>query len=414
MSFFTMDDFDFSNKRVLVRADLDSPYDQDKKEIMTNLRLQEAAKTIKELSDRQAKVVVCGHQARPGKKSFVRLDRHGQILASIIKKDCVYIDSIHNIQAQDCINSLRPGQILLLENIRFSSEEMLDLPIEEYLETHLVKDLEPLFDYYIQNCFTAAHRKHTSMVGFKNIPQVVGRRMQIELEGIKKAAREAKRPYVMILGGAKIFDYFDLIDKVLNEGSVDTILTGGFFGDLCLVAKGYDLGEKMEVLNEKDSLARMSLMDLLPRVKKYLEDYPNVFEVPEDVAVEVDGKRQEVGVESLPQSFVMYDIGQKTANRYAKIIENAATIYVKGPVGMYENDEFSLGSKIVIEAVARSSAYSLLGGGDSLKMAEMFSDLDRFSHLGLAGGATLKLLAGKKLVAVEELERSYQNFKDLV
>ncbi len=410
MPYLTLDQVEVKGKRILVRSDLDSPYDKAAKQIMDNERLSEAAKTIKELSDKGARVVVFGHQARPGKGSFTRMKRHAELLSTHTGKTVKYIDSIHDSPAIAAIQAVGEGEILLLENVRFSSEETLELELDKFAGLHMVRDLQPLFDLYVQDSFTTAHRAHTSMVGFQGIPNVAGRRFALEVEGIGKAAKQAERPYVMILGGAKIFDYFSLIDKVLAEGSVDSILVGGLFVDLCLVAKGYDLGKKMEFLKETDSLAKKRLLDVVPQVKEYLDKYPSVFVMPEDVAIEVDGKRREIGIDQLPSEHMIYDIGSRTAVKYAEVIKSAKTIYLKGPVGMYENPEFSLGSKVVIEAIASSSGYSLIGGGDSVTVAKMFAPLERFSHVGLAGGATLKMLAGKKLIALDMLEKSCEAF----
>lgn len=248
------------------------------------------------------------------------------------------------------------------------------------------------------------------MVGFQNIPNIAGRRFEQEVKGINKAAQQAGRPYVMILGGAKIFDYIDLIDKSLEKKTVDAILAGGLFADLCLLAQGYELGKSTSILEEMDALAKERLLDLLPKVKGYLKNHPEIFHVPTDLAIEVDGKREEISLDELPTNHIVGDIGSKTAQQYAKVLASAKTIYVKGPLGMYEQEVFAEGSKQVIQAVAESDGYSLLGGGDSITMAEMFADLDDFSHVGLAGGATLKLLAGKKLIALEVLEQSYRKF----
>jgi len=401
MAYKTMDDVDFQGKTVLVRSDLDSPFDGD---ILDNQRLMAAAKTLKELGEKGAKVVTFGHQARPGKKSFTRMAPHARLLEKHIGKPVQYVDSLHDSRAQAAIKALNPGEILLLENTRFSGEEMLDLKLEEYAGTHFARDLAPLFDYFVQNAFTNAHRQHVSMVGFRDLPQIAGRRFALEVEGIRKAALNADRPYVMVLGGAKIFDYFSLIEKVLGEDTVDQILVGGLLVDLCLLAQGYQLGAKEAFLAQVDSLAKQSLLDLLPQVKQYMEQYPDKFVVPTDLAIEVDGKRQEIDVSELPTEAMIYDIGSKSAARYAEVIAQAKTIYLKGPVGMYENPEFELGSKVVAQAIADSDGFSLVGGGDSVEVVERFADLDKISHVGLAGGATLKMLAGKKLIALEVLE----------
>jgi phosphoglycerate kinase len=407
-----MDDYDFRGKRVLLRSDLDSPYDKKLGQIMDNERLEKAAESIKELSDGGTKVIVFGHQGRPGKSNFTTTQKHAELLSKYVGKQCVYIEGLTQTFVIKAIQAMQDGDVIVLENTRFSSEEMLEAEPEDFhTKTHMIITLEPLADYYIDNAFTNAHRQHCSMVGFLGIPNLAGRQLAAEVAGIAKASSEAERPYSFILGGVKIFDYFTLIGKALENDTVDHILCGGALGELCLLAKGYNLGAKHKFFEETDSLADEKLLDLVPQLQGLMNKYPDKWEIPEDLACDDNGKRKEVDVKDLPSPLLPYDIGSRTAERFARIVKESKTIFLKGPMGMYENPEFSLGSKIVFQAATEAQAFSLIGGGDSAEVAKQLCDISKFSHVSLAGGATLKMLAGKKLIAIKRLENSYEQFK---
>ncbi|RLI97271.1 MAG: phosphoglycerate kinase, partial [Candidatus Aenigmatarchaeota archaeon] len=200
----------------------------------------------------------------------------------------------------------------------------------------------------------------------------------------------------------KIFDYFDLIDKSLEEGKVDKILASGTLGELCIIAEGKKLGKKESFLGKKDSMEKKSLLDLVPKVRSLLDQHPDVFEVPEDLA-EDDNGRKEISTEDLPTDKDIWDIGTKTAERFAGIIKKARTIYLKGAPGDYRITGFSKGSEIVIKAIASSDAYSLIGGGSAADLVGLYSDKGSFSHVSLAGGALMEYMSGKKLPALEFL-----------
>lgn len=410
MKFLTIDDFNLKDKTVLIRLGLDSPNDPQK-HIIDNNRLDECAEALRELSEMGSKVVGFGHQGRPGNKDFNTTEQHAHLISKKIHKKIQYSDILFGKEVDKKIQALKPGDILLLQNTRFSSEEIIEIEPEEHAKSFFVESLMPLIDFYINDAFSNSHRQHASMIGFTKIPNIAGRFVTQEVHGILKASKEAKRPYVMILGGAKIDDYFGLVEKFLKEERVDKILVGGFMADLGLLARGFSLGGEEKKLLKIDSLTESAPMKLLETAKRFFEGYPDKFEIPDDVALDVNGKRKEILVKDLPNDNMIVDIGEKTINKYCDIIASAGTVYLKGPMGFYEKEPFKKGSEKIIQAVARSKAYSLVGGGNTASVVDQFSDKKKFSHVSLAGGATIKLMEKHTLVALESLETSYGKFK---
>ena len=242
--FNTIDDFDVENKTVLVRIDINSPVDPSSGIILDDTRLKLHAKTIKELSNKGAKVVLLAHQSRPGKKDFTDLSQHANALSDLLNLRVKYIDSIFSKAAKEAIKQLKPHEILLLENVRFFSEESLSRPAEAQAETLLVRQLSPVIDYFVNDAFAAAHRSQASLVGFTlNTPSAAGRVMEKELTVIQNALDNVEHPCVFLLGGMKPDDSIDVMENVLSNGTADSILTTGIVGNIVLWAAGVDLGD---------------------------------------------------------------------------------------------------------------------------------------------------------------------------
>lgn len=399
--FLTMDDFNFRGKRVLVRLGIDSPYDKKKGKIVDNERLEQSALVLKELSEKGAMVVGFGHQSRPGKEDFTTTEEHAKILSKHSGKKVKYINDIHGSRAIKEIRSLKPGEIILLENVRFSKDEVLELSPQEHSRSKMVKDLEPLFDYYVDNAFSNLHRPHASMTGFIHILNIAGRLVIRELEEARKAREHAKKPYIYILGGVKVADYLDLIEVSLSEKGADKILLAGSIGNLFLLAKGIELGKTREFLE-----SNKENQESLPRIKKLVKKFPDNFILPIDFLVDKNGKPTLVKIKDLPSPYLIKDIGPETIKLFSQEIKRARTIYMKGALGVYEEPKFSKGSKAIIKAVSKSSGYTLIGGGSASDMVSKFSNRKNFSHVSIGGGVLLKFLAGKKLPGLEALRES--------
>ena len=401
--FLTIDDLDLKDKTVLVRVDFNSPLDLKTKQIINDKRIRaHADATISELVEKGAKTVILAHQGRPGEPDFISLDQHAKLLGKALDMTVKYVDDVLGEAAQSAIKALKSGEVLVLGNVRGVSNEQKKASPEEHSKTEFVKNLAPLADLFINDAFAAAHRAHVSMVGFTAVlPSAAGRIMERELEALGKVLEDPEKPSVFVIGGAKGDDSLDISNYVLKNGIADYVLTGGVIGHIFLVAKGVDLGEgNMKFLEKKD------LMGLVPGIKELMKQYPGAVIVPVDLAMEVDHKRKEITVDELPTDYTVLDIGTKTAKKFGDIILKAKTIVVSGPVGVFENPEFKAGSQIVLEAVADSEGFSLVGGGHTVAAVEKLGIADKMSYVSTAGGALIEFLMGKQLPGVVALEKA--------
>ena len=403
-----MDDFNFEGKTALIRVDINCPFNGKTGRIEDSDRIAAHAATIRELSDKKAKVVVLAHQGRKGDPDFIPLQQHASLLYSHIKKPVEYVDDLYGQKALQKIDKIANGDVILLQNTRFYDDETrkVEKP-EDYSQTEMVRSLSKHADYFIMDGFSVAHRAQASTVGFPELlPSCAGRVMQKELEGLHNALDNAAHPNTYILGGAKPDDVIQLLKFACTSGAVDKILTSGVLGELCVAAKGTDLGPL-----KKQYFAEKGYDKLIPELAAYGSKYSSKIESPLDFAVEENGLRKEYGVGDLSQKAdgkSTYDIGALTISRYSSIIAASKTLYFKGPVGVYESPLFEKGTKDILLAIQNSSAFKLVGGGHSLSAIEKFQiDKTKISHISLAGGAVVEYLQGKALPGVEALKNSY-------
>lgn len=399
----TMDDYDFTGKTALVRVDFNSPIDPKTKKILDDTRIKaHAESTIKELSQKGAKVVILAHQGRPGDPDFTPLREHAQILGKILGKPVKYVDDVYGEKAQRAIKELKNGEILVLENVRTFPDEQKKGTPEEHAKTEMVKKLAPLADVFVNDAFAAAHRAHVSIVGFTAVlPSVAGRIMERELKALGRVVHNPEKPCIYILGGAKADDSLKISQYVLKNKIADHVLTGGVVGHLFLAAKGVDLGKP-----NMDFLEKKELIGLEPGIKELMRDYPGKVEVPTDLAVEANKKRLEMMVSKLPTNYPIFDIGKETVNTYSDIIGGAKSIVISGPMGVYENPEFVFGTKKTLEAIAASKAFSLVGGGHTIAAVEEMGLAKKMGYVSTAGGALIEFLMGEQLPGVTALEKA--------
>ena len=399
--FNTIDDLDIEDKTVLVRVDINAPVDPSTGIILDDTRLKLHAQTIKELSSKGAKVVLLAHQSRPGKKDFTTLSQHAEALSTILNLRVKYIDSLFSNAAKEAIKELKPHEILLLENARFFSEESLSRTPEEQSKTLLVRHLSPLIDYFINDAFAAAHRSQASLVGFTvNTPSAAGRVMEKELTVIQDALDNVEHPCVFLLGGMKPEDSIDVMENVLSNGTADAILTTGIVGNIVLWASGADIGQV-----NKDFIASRGYEDMVEKSKDLIERFGDKVKYPMDVACEIDGERVDIDVGEIPNEAI-FDIGVKTIDFYAKEIREAKYIFANGPAGVFEDPKCSMGTEDLINAMATSEGFTLIGGGHIAAATAGLGLEEHMSHLSSGGGACISMLAGKKLAAVEALKNS--------
>jgi phosphoglycerate kinase len=398
--FKTLDDISKKGKTVLVRIDINTSIDDDGKPQMSE-RIEAASETIRELSDDGAKVVALAHQGRPGDDDFTELRGHAKLLAECLDRDVGYIDDILGPGARKAVSELQDGDILLLENVRFLAEETLKLSPEGHAKSYMVRKLSPLIDVFVNDAFSAAHRSQASLVGFTvDTPKAMGRTMEREVSSISKAMEDPEKPCVYILGGLKPQEAFEVMNHGLSSGGIDRALTCGIVGRICLLAKGVDTGPEDSKFFEKKGF-----VDFVPRAEDIIGEFGERVMTPVDVGALKGEERVEIDVSDLPTDLEIFDIGPKTLESYGDAISSAKTVVMNGPAGVYEEDLFRLGTEGLLKAVSESSAFSLMGGGHTLKAMEKLSfTKDEFSYVSLAGGALISFLSGEEMPAIEALK----------
>lgn len=381
MKYKTLDSYDFKDKRVLVRVDLNSEVIKGK--VINSPRVKSAATTIKELQSKKAKVVVIAHQGRQGKDDFTDLQQHAKLLNKYTKIKFIDDASILGNKSISAIKNLKSGEAILLDNIRNLKEET---DYDAAKSNLFVDTLTPLFDYYVNDAFSVSHRVQASIVGFpKKLPSCIGRTMEYELENVDKI-KSKLNDCLFILGGAKPEDVSLLLTNKF-------ILSTGVLANIALLLKGIDLGKEDTLLYGNE--------DLLDTIKKNLIR----IQTPTDLAIEVKGKRKDLIIKKFPQNANVLDIGKKTIKEYAKQIKNAKYIFFKGSAGKVENKNFQAGTEGILKAIASSKAFSVVAGGHSTTALDEFKiKKDKIGYISLSGGALVHYIAGRKLPGLEALK----------
>ncbi|UCH56911.1 MAG: phosphoglycerate kinase, partial [Candidatus Bathyarchaeota archaeon] len=316
-SFLTLDDVDVSGKSVFLRVDINSPLDPVSKRILNASRIRATLDTLYELSG--ARVVVGAHQSRPGKFDFTSLELHARVLQMYLNSRVRFVEDVIGSDAQDAIKSLRPGEVLVLNNLRMLEEENNQGPPGEVAGTRLVRTLSPFFDLVVNDAFAAAHRSQPSLVGFGEVlPMVAGRLMERELNAMNQVLGEPDRPCVFVLGGVKVEDRIPVMQRVLRDGIADRILVGGLVRDMFHIAQGHNpLG--YDAMGDSERA-------LVGEAGELLDRYGDKIEIPVDVALDVKGERVEIHVDSLTDERNIYDIGLNALARFCDWIKRAGTV----------------------------------------------------------------------------------------
>ena len=395
-----------SGKRVLFRPDINSPIDKQGRIVNTN-RLEKTVPTLKYLADGGAKIAIIAHQGDTlDYQNLISMREHAEILSKLSGVRVAYLDDVAGDAAIEAVRNLKAGEAVLLGNLRYLTEEVstfekdVKLTADEMLSTYLVRRLGGLFDVYVNDAFSAAHRNAPSMVAFQKLmPSYAGPLFFKEYEALWKVLNGAAKPVVFVLGGAKISDAFGMMGKVLKDGVADKILATGVTGVVMQLARGVRMGAKYEKwLKDRD------LSVFVDEARELLKDYADKFVLPTGFAVEENGKRREVGLNELPLDDKMFsDIGEKSILAFEDEIKKAGTIFVNGPAGVYENDIFAEGTSRVWKAVAAADGYSVIGGGDTVSAAARFVDLNDVDYVCTAGGAMVRFLSGKRLPLIEAM-----------
>jgi phosphoglycerate kinase len=384
----TVRDVDVQGKRVLVRVDFNVPLDDGK--VSDDTRIRAALPTIRYLLDRDAAVILCSHLGRPNGKvvDSLRMDPVAKRLAELLDRPVKKMDDCIGPEVEAAARAAKPGDLILLENTRFHPEEKQNDPA-------FAAKLASLADLYVNDAFGSAHRAHASTEGVAHyLPAVAGLLMEKELEFLGDALASPKRPYVAILGGAKISDKIGVIENLL--GQVDALLIGGGMANTFLKADGYDVAES---LVEDGSLD--TARDLLERAGDKLV-------LPVDVTVadrfDAGAFSQVVSVGEVPPKWRILDIGPRTLELFQERLAGARTVVWNGPMGVFEFPKFALGTEAVARMLAAlPDATTIIGGGDSAAAIEHAGLADQMSHISTGGGASLEFLEGKTLPGVAAL-----------
>lgn len=395
--FLTLDDVDVEGKTVFLRVDMNSPLDPVSKRILDASRIRAMVDTLNDL--RGARVVLGAHQSRPGKYDFTSLELHTRVLQMYHNGRVTFVDDIIGPKARAAIEALRPGEVLVLDNLRMLKEENMNRPLEEMAETELVRTLAPYFDLVVNDAFAAAHRSQPSLVGFGEVlPMVAGRLMQRELNALSRVLDDPERPCVFVLGGAKVEDRLPVIRRVLRDKIADRVLIGGLIHKVFHMAQG-SMSNMLDRLTEEEQ-------KMVSEAAEMLDRYGGLIELPMDMALDVKGERVEVHVNSLTDETNIYDIGLNTIARFSDQIKRAGTVVAEGPLGMFERRGFETGTKELLRAMAECSGFTVVGGGHLGGMAWMMDVNSRIGHISTGGGAMLTLLAGGRMPVLEALERA--------
>ena len=404
--FHTLEDFNFKDKTVLLRVDINCPLNKETLEIINDARIRRIIPTVRELMGKRAKVVILAHQSRKGKWDFIPLEQHSKRLARNLNSPVKYVDDVMGDKAKKAIADLQPGEVLLLGNVRELDSETAKLDMYGHAEGELVKELAPLIDYYVCDAFGAAHRSQCSLVGFPlKVPSASGRLMAKEIFALKAIFDEPRRPSVFILGGAKFGDASEMIDHVLGTKMADTVMLVGLAGNAFLLARGIELGEaSTEILKEELT------PENLQAAKDIMAKYGQRVLLPTDVAVERDGKRVSVLVGDLPVKEPALDIGDASIEKFKKVILSSRTSFMSGPAGVYEKEGFGIGTRGLMDAMIESRGQSVIGGGHTVGAADSFDLTDRFSYVSTGGGALETFLLGQPLPVIDALRYSYEKY----
>ena len=402
----TLDEFDYAGKTVICRVDINQPVDKATDTLKSTTRIRACVPTIRELSDKGAKVVLLAHQGSDIEyKNYYTLRPHRKVLEELLGREVKFVEDVCGPTAQQAVRDLKDGEILLLDNVRFMAEEQtlfemkLQLTHEQQAKTQVVVKLAPLADLYVCDAFAASHRDQPSLCGFEQVlPSAMGRLFEKEYCVISELMEQPARPCTFVLGGAKISDAFLMMETVLKNGAADRVLTGGLVANILLAAKGEEIGK-----GSMDFILKSNYGEYIEVAKKLYAEYADKIVLPTDLAWTEDGVRKEGKVGSIPAEIGALDIGSESAQNYAQIIRDSATVFVNGPMGVFEESATELGTKAVWEALGATSGYTVVGGGDSITATTKYQQTDKIDYICTGGGALIRFLTGEELPVVKAL-----------
>jgi 3-phosphoglycerate kinase len=389
MSKKTVKDIDLKDKKVLVRCDFNVPMDENKK-ITDNTRIVAAIPTIKYLLENNCAIILCSHLGRPkGEfKPEYSLAPVAEELAKLLGKEVIMAKDVIGEDAKQKAANLKQGQIMLLENVRFHKEETDNSP-------EFAKELASMAQIYVNDAFGTAHRAHSSTAGVAAyLPAVSGFLIEKELKFLGNAINNPQRPFVAILGGAKVSDKIGVIDSLLDK--VDTLMIGGGMAYTFFKAQGYEVG---------NSICELDKLDLAKQAMEKAKEKGVKLMLPVDTKIgkefKPDTESKTVAWTEIPEGWEGFDIGEKTIKMFVDELQTAKTVVWNGPLGLFEFDQFAIGTNEIAKALSKIDATTIIGGGDSAAAVEKAGLADKMTHISTGGGASLEFLEGKKLPGIE-------------
>ncbi|HLR64580.1 MAG TPA: phosphoglycerate kinase [Pseudogracilibacillus sp.] len=384
-------DIEVTGRKVLMRADLNVPMEDDR--ITDDTRINAILPTLNYLREQGAKVIIMSHFGRPKGEivESLRLDPVAKRLGELLNTTVVKANEVYGKEVDEKIAGLSNGDVMMLENVRFEQGEEKNDPA-------LVEQFAKMADVFVNDAFGTSHRAHASTVGIANeLPAVAGFLMEKEIDVLGSALSNPKRPFTAIVGGAKVRDKINVIDNFLDI--VDHLIIGGGLAYTFLKAKGYEVG---------NSLLEEDKIDLAKQFMQKAKDKGVEFHIATDCIVaddfSVDAHTQIVAADAIPSDWESLDIGPETAKQFRQVILNSALVVWNGPMGVFELEPFSHGTKEVAKALAETEGYTIIGGGDSAAAVEKFGYADAMDHISTGGGASLEFMEGKELPGIAALD----------
>ena len=385
----TVRDIDVTGKKVLVRCDFNVPLDKETGKITDNRGIRAAIPTIEYLIDHNAKVILCSHLGRPKGEFNLKysLKPVAKELSKLLGKEVKLAKDVIGEDAEKLTSEIKEGEVVLLENVRFHKEE-------EENDPEFAKKLASFAEIYVNDAFGTAHRAHASTAGVADyLPAVSGFLIEKELEFLGNALDNPERPFVAILGGAKVSDKIGVIENLLDK--VDTLIIGGGMAYTFYKAQGHSIGTS---ICEEDKIDLAN--DILNKAKE--KNVEILLPIDNHVSAEYSNEAEDKYIDSveIPEGFMGLDIGPKTIELFKNAIKNAKTVVWNGPLGVTEFSKFEEGTKAIAEALAETEAVTVIGGGDSAAAVEKFGLADKMTHISTGGGASLEFLEGKVLPGI--------------
>lgn len=386
----TLEDLDVQGKKVFCRVDFNVPMVGG--EITDDTRVRAALPTITHLVEKGAKVILASHLGRPKGEVIedLRLDPIAKHLSNLLGKEILKTDAVYGPEVDEAIDKLADGDILLIENVRFEAGEEANDP-------ELAKAFSEMAHFYVNDAFGAAHRAHASTEGVARLlPSAAGLLMEKELSVLGEALSNPERPFTAIIGGAKVADKINVIDRLLDI--VDNLIIGGGLSYTFLKAQGYEIGK---------SLLEEDKMDLANKFIEKAKEKGVNFVLPKDVIIAndfaEDADTKIVSIDEIPADWEALDIGPETRKAYGELVDESKLVIWNGPMGVFEMNPFAGGTKEVARALAETEGYTVIGGGDSAAAVEQFGYADKMDHISTGGGASLEFMEGKVLPGVDAL-----------